>query len=75
MRYIEARIDDFKRDEMYRIFVSESMRIAPQGKWISLTWSDFVNNKEEEPVDAEELIAEVMQNAGLSFGSEEYGCI
>lgn len=75
MRYIEARIDEFKREEMYRIFVSESLRLAPQNKWINITWSDFVNAKEEKPVDAEKLIAEVMLNAGLSFGSEEDGCI
>lgn len=68
MRYIDARLEAFSRDEMYRIFISESARLAPQNKWVSITWSDFINNKEEEPVDAEELILEVMQNAGLSFG-------
>jgi len=75
MRYIEARIDEFKRDEMYRIFISESTRLAPQGKWISIRWSDFINDKEEESVDAESIIEDVMRNAGLSFGSEEDGCI
>lgn len=70
MRYIEARIDDFKRDEMYRIFISETLRIAPEGKHITKTWSEFVNQTEQEPVDAEEIINDVMLNAGLSFGSE-----
>ena len=70
MRYIEARIDDFKRDEMYRIFISETLRIAPEGKHITKTWSEFINQTEQEPVDAEEIINDVMLNAGLSFGSE-----
>ena len=67
MRYIDARLEAFSRDEMYRIFISENVRLAPQNKWVSISWSDFVNNRDEEPVDAEELIMEVMQNAGLSF--------
>ena len=70
MRYVEARIDKFKREEMYRIFVSESLRIAPEGKHITKTWSDFINQTQEEPVDAEEIINDVMLNAGLSFGRE-----
>lgn len=70
MRYIEARIDDFKREEMYRIFISESLRIAPEGKHITKTWSDFINQTQEEPVDAEEVINDVMLKAGLSFGRE-----
>lgn len=70
MRYIEARIDDFKREEMYRIFISETLRIAPEGKHITKTWSDFINQTQEEPVDAEEIINDVMLNAGLSFGRE-----
>ena len=70
MRYIEARIDDFKREEMYRIFISETLRIAPEGKHITKTWSDFINQTEQEPVDAEEIINDVMLNAGLSFGRE-----
>lgn len=70
MRYIEARLDAFKRDEMYRIFISETLRIAPEGKHITKTWSEFINQTEQEPVDAEEIINDVMLNAGLSFGSE-----
>lgn len=70
MRYVEARIDKFKREEMYRIFISESLRIAPEGKHITKTWNDFVNQTQEEPVDAEEIINDVMLNAGLSFGRE-----
>lgn len=67
MRYIDARLEAFSRDEMYRIFISENVRLAPQNKWVSISWSDFVNNRNEDPVDAEELIMEVMHNAGLSF--------
>lgn len=70
MRYVEARIDKFKREEMYRIFISESLRIAPEGKHITKTWSDFVNQTQEKPVDAEEVINDVMLKAGLSFGRE-----
>ena len=70
MRYVEARIDKFKREEMYRIFVSESLRIAPEGKHITKTWSDFINQTQQEPVDAEEIINDVMLKAGLSFGRE-----
>ena len=70
MRYVEARIDEFKREEMYRIFISESLRIAPEGKHITKTWSDFVNQTQEEPVNAEEVINDVMLKAGLSFGRE-----
>lgn len=70
MRYVEARIDNFKREEMYRIFISESLRIAPEGKHITKTWSDFINQTQEEPVDAEDVINDVMLKAGLSFGRE-----
>ncbi len=70
MRYVEARIDNFKREEMYRIFISESLRIAPEGKHITKTWSEFINQTQQEPVDAEEIINDVMLKAGLSFGRE-----
>lgn len=40
-----------------------------------MTWSEYVNETQKEPVDAEEVINDVMLKAGLSFGSEEDGCI
>lgn len=71
MRYVEARVEKYKRDETYRIFVSESLRLAPQGKFITKSWHDIF----DAPVDTrsgDEIAQDVILNAGLSFG-DDYG--
>mgnify|MGYP003297660114 CR=1 FL=1 len=69
MRYVEARLDDTTREEAYRFFVTESLRLAPQNKYITKSYHDMVNK----PVKADnrtgdEIAADVILKAGLKFG-------
>lgn len=66
---MEARIDQNKRDETYRIYITESLRLSPQGKWLVKSYMDMVNdqsNKKPEPT-GEEIVDQVMLGAGLTF--------
>lgn len=67
MRYVSARVDEYKRDEAYRIFVTESLRLAPQQKYISKSLTDFIEPKVESKKTCEEIVTDVMQKAGLRF--------
>lgn len=65
MRYVEARIEEFNRDEAYRIFVTTSLQLAPQQKYLTKGYSELLERKEEKSGD--EIAVEIMQKAGLKF--------
>lgn len=68
MRYVEARIDEYNREEAYRIYVSKSLQLAPQGKWLTIQYQDLLNPKEEETRSGDEIVEDIMLRAGLQFG-------
>jgi hypothetical protein len=67
MRYVEARLDKFKREETYRIFVTESLRLAPHGKFTK-TYRELLKPQEIDRRSGDQIVADVMKNAGLTFG-------
>ena len=68
MRYVEARIDKYNRDETYRIFITESLRLAPQGKYITKGYSDMFEKRQFDARSGDEIALDVITNAGLKFG-------
>lgn len=69
MRYVEARFDSFKREETYRIFVTESLRLAPQ-KFIKSyrdLCKDVLQPQKIDKRSGDEIVEDVMQKAGLHF--------
>lgn len=45
---MEARAQQEYRDEAYRIYISEMLRLLPQGKSLKISYSDIVNNRKVE---------------------------
>lgn len=73
MRYVKARVDEHNRDEAYRLFVTENLRLAPQQKYMRYNWVDFlkeINNPTLQKT-CEEIVVDVMIKAGLKFGGDE----
>lgn len=68
MRYVEARLEDFLRDETYRIYVTQSLQLIPQSKFVSMTYHDMINGKKEDKRSGDEIALDIIQRAGLKFG-------
>lgn len=67
MRYVKARFDEYNRDEAYRTFISESLRLAPQGQYITMSLYDYINGAPQVEKTADDIVKEVMQKAELRF--------
>lgn len=68
MRYVEARVDEFSRDEAYRIYVTRSLQLIPQSKYLTKDFKDIFNPQKEDNRSVDEIINDVVKNAGLKFG-------
>lgn len=68
MRYVEARLDEFYRDERYRIYVTRSLQLAPQGGWLTTPYDDIVRPEPE--LTGEDIAIDVITKAGLVFKEE-----
>lgn len=66
MRYLIARMKKDKRDESYRIYITDSLYYNGQNKTISKRYIDLVNAKPVEERPAEEIIDDVINRVGLS---------
>lgn len=67
MRYVEARIDEFDREEAYRIYVTRSLQLAPQDGYIEESYYDIMHNKIDTR-NGDEIAIDIMTRAGLNFG-------
>lgn len=68
MRYVEARITEYIREETYRIYITRSLQLAPQGKNIVPTYTDLLKPSKEKPINGDEVVIDIMTRAGLKFG-------
>lgn len=70
MRYVEARIDEYNREEAYRIYVTNSLQLTPQRKYMRSSYMDILKEmKHPTPQQSgEEIVINTMKNAGLKFG-------
>lgn len=69
MRYVDARIEDYRREETYRIYVTRSLQLAPQKSYMSESYYDILNRKIDNRSGAE-IVADVMQRGDLKFKEE-----
>lgn len=68
MRYVDARIDQYTREEAYRIFVTKSLQLAPQNKFLQTNYSDLFKPQSKEPdKTGGEIVTDIMKKAGLTF--------
>lgn len=68
MRYVEARAEEEQRDETYRIFVTKSLQLIPQNKYISKDFKDILHPEKMDTRTAEQIASDVISKAGLNFG-------
>lgn len=68
MRYVEARLDEYQREQAYRVYVTKSLQLAPQSQYISVSYDDVIHPKPVDTRTGDEIVADVMRNAGLRFG-------
>lgn len=75
LRYVEARARKEYRDEAYRIYISESLRLAPQNKMLKMSYSDLVRGKKEktEKRTGKEVAEAAAQKMGvkINWGGEQ----
>ena len=68
MRYVEARIKQESREEAYRIFVTKSLQLVPQNKFINISYLDLFETKQiDDKKTGDEIAVDIIQRAGLSF--------
>ena len=72
---MEARARKEYRDEAYRIYISETLRLSPQGKVLKMSYSDFLNRKgnKEETRTGKEVAEAAAKKMGvkINWGGEQ----
>lgn len=68
MRYVVACLEDYQHEMAYRIYVTEALRNIPQGQWSQKSFYDIINSTEEEAESGDEIVMDIVNRAGLSFG-------
>lgn len=69
MRYVYARAKKEYRDEAYRIYISESLRLLPQNKIFKFSYSEIVKGESEMPNATETKISdEALEEAAKKIG-------
>lgn len=67
MRYVEARITEYSREEAYRIYITKSLQLIPQSKYLTLDFKDAITPKKVDTRSGEQIALDIMKAAGLSF--------
>lgn len=61
LRYVKARAEQISREEAYRIFVTESLRFAPQGKILNKSYVELLKPQKVETRTGKEVADEVAE--------------
>lgn len=65
MRYVSARYEQEKRAEVYRIMVTESLRVLHEGKYVTVSYQELIKpQKVEEQKSGEQVADEVAAKMG-----------
>lgn len=62
MRYVNARADEQNREETYRLFVTESLRMLPQQKYIGKSYIELLKPEKVETRTGEQVADEVAKS-------------
>ena len=61
-------MDEYHREEAYRIYVTESLSLAPQQKYLKKGYRELLSEGPKEEKTGDEIALEVILGAGLTFG-------
>lgn len=60
-------MEDFTRDEAYRFYITKSLQLVPQNKYISLSFNDIINKRNINNKSGDEIVLDIFNRAGLKF--------
>ena len=63
-----ARYEEYDRERAYRIYVTKSLQLIPQNKYITVEFAEALNPHDTDNRSGEEIVIDVIKNAGLTFG-------
>lgn len=64
---MEARINEYNREETYRIFVTESLRFAPQNKFLNISYFELLKPQKAETMTGKEISEKVAEKLGTKI--------
>lgn len=64
MKYVSSRAEQIRREEVYRIMVTESLRILPEGKHITKPYLELLKPQEVDTRTGEQVAEEVALRMG-----------
>ena len=68
MRYVRAKIDEDGERLSFRAYVTDSLRLKGEGKYIPERWIEIIEPQRRDDRSAEQIAADIMAGAGLRFG-------
>ena len=63
--YLRARWDEYERDFLYKVYISDALQYAGQNKYPAQRFVDLLKPKDNRTGD--EVAADVISRLGLSF--------
>ena len=69
MRYVLARLDEYNREEAYRIYVTRSLQLIPQTKCLQKSYLEILNESEsvKDTRSGDQVALDIIQQAGLKL--------
>lgn len=67
MRYVEVSLDREINDEAYRIYVTHSLQLNPQGKYITKRYDELIKQSNEPEKSGDEIAIDIITRAGLKL--------
>ena len=67
MRYVKARIEEYNRENTYRYFVTESLRLAPQDKFLNISYLKLLKPQKAETMTGKEISEKVAEKLGTKI--------
>lgn len=64
---MEARLNEQIREDAYRIYITRSLQLIPQNKYITKDFAEALNEKDTDVRSGEEIAIDIIKGAGLSF--------
>ena len=64
LRYVKSKAEQIKREEVYRLMMTESLRILPEGKCITKPYLELLKPQEVDTRTGEQVAEEVAKKMG-----------
>ena len=64
MKYVSSRAEQIRREELYRIMMTESLRILPEGKHITKPYLELLKPQKIDTRTGEQVAEEVAKKMG-----------